>query len=86
MVRETSIYYDQMSSTVPRALKSTWEAEMTRAESQRVENPSVMNIIGAWETRIDPSPDPILTQSSRAETDVQWLNLALSIEERQYAK
>jgi hypothetical protein len=42
-----------------------------------------MDIIGAQETKIDPSPDPIPTQSSRAGSDVQWLSLALSIEERQ---
>ena len=60
-----------------------WEAEIARAESQRVKNPSVMDIIGAQETQIDPSLDPILTESCRARTDVQWLNLALSIEERQ---
>jgi hypothetical protein len=83
MVWETSLYYDQMSSTVPRALRNMWEVEITRAESQRVENPSVMDIIGAQETQIDPGPDPIPTQSSRTRTDVQWLNLALSIEERQ---
>lgn len=83
MVRETSLYYDQMSSTVPRTLRIVWEAEITRAESQRVINPSVMDIIGARDTQINPSSDPIPIQSSRARTDLQWLNLALSIEERQ---
>ncbi len=83
MVRETSLYYDQMSSTVPRALKNMWEAEITRAESRRVKNPSVMDIIGARVTRVDPSPNPIPTQSSRSRTEMQWLDLALSIEERQ---
>jgi len=83
MVRETSLYYDQMSSTVPRALRIMWEAEVSRAESQRVKDPSVMDIIGARETRIDPSPDPIPSHSSRAGSDLQWLSLALSIEERQ---
>lgn len=83
MVRVTTVYYDQMSSTVSRALQDIWEAEITRAESQRVGNPSVMDIIGARETRLDPNPDPIITQSTRAQTDVHWLDLALSIEERQ---
>ena len=83
MVQETSLYYDQMSMTVPQTLKIKWEAKITQAESQQVENPSVMDIIGAQETRIDPIPDPIPTQSTRAQTDVQWLNLALSIEEQQ---
>jgi hypothetical protein len=83
MVQETSLFYDQMSSTVPRALRNMWEVEITCTESQRVENPSAMDIIGARETQIDPGPDLIPTQSSRTLTDVQWLNLALSIEEQQ---
>ena len=83
MVQDTSLYYDQMSLMVPRSLKNMWEAEIAHTESQRVKNPLVMDIIGARETQIDPSLDPIPTESCCARTDVQWLNLALSIEEQQ---
>ena len=60
MVGETSLYYDQMSSMVPWALKNMWEAEISRTESQRVKDPSVMDIIGARESpnRPYPRPDP----------------------------
>ncbi len=81
MVRDTTLYYDQMSSTVSRALRNMWEAEITRAESQQLRNPSVMDIIGAQE--IHKARDPNPTQSGRTQTDLQWLDLALSIEERQ---
>ena len=56
MVRDTALYYDQMSSTVSRALRNMWEAEITRAESQRLRNPLVMDIIGAQE--IHKAQDP----------------------------
>lgn len=82
MVQETTQYYEQMLSVVPQALQLKWEAEITLAESQRLSKPSAMDIIGVRHTqavgRSDPSP-----VGSTGE-NVEWLDLALSIEERQY--
>lgn len=79
MVRETSLYYDQMSSTVSQALRIEWEKKIIVAESKRLKNPSVMDILGARDVHIDPEP----TDSGPTRSDVDWLILSLSIEERQ---
>ena len=81
MVRETILYYDQMTSMVAPTLKQKWEKEIVAAESQRLTKPSVMDIIGAQDIHIRPTrssadPDP---------KNTEWLDLALSMEERQYA-
>ena len=81
MVRETSDYYDQMSSTVAQALRDMWETEITLAESKRLRDPSVMDIIGVRKVQMNVQSDP--TEVGRGRSDLQWLELALSMEERQ---
>ena len=83
MVQLTSVYYDQMSSTVLVSLRRTWEQEITSAESERLRDPSLMDILGAR----DPDPagqrdDP--DRSRPKGTGPKWLQLALAIEEQQY--
>lgn len=80
MVRDTVHYYDQMTSIVGPALKQKWEKEMLVAESQRLEKPSVMDIIGAQDIQIRSGP-PSAEQPQR---NMEWLDLALAMEERQY--
>jgi hypothetical protein len=82
MVEETTQYFNQMSSVVPVALQMKWKAEITLAESQRLKTPPVMDILGVQKQKISPGPDPI-GLSGPDETE-HWLDLAISIEERQY--
>ena len=83
MVHKTSSYYSQLSSTIPVASRKKWEKEMTLAESRRLEDPSAMDIIGAQEVDL-PTADSALQPDRRTAAVHAWLNLALSIEERQY--
>lgn len=80
MVQDTIHYYDQMSSIVAPALKQQWEKEIVGAESQRLKNPSVMDIIGAHEIHFQSGP----TSGEQPQKNMEWLDLALSMEERQY--
>jgi hypothetical protein len=80
MVQDTIHYYDQMTSIVAPALKQKWEKEILAAESRRLGKPSVMDIIGAQDMNIRPSPIP----AEPPRKDMEWLDLALAMEERQY--
>ena len=82
MVQDTTHYYDQMTSIVAPALKQKWEKEIFLAERQRFEKPSVMDIIGAQDIHIRPGP----RSAEQAEKNMDWLDLALAMEERQYVK
>ena len=82
MVLKTSEYYTQLSSTISTAAQKKWEQEIKSAESRRLEHPHAMDIIGAQQVPIDAksgsNPTGPMGVASR------WLDLALSIEERQY--
>jgi hypothetical protein len=85
MVHKTSGYYTQLSSTIPAAARKKWEDEMTSAENRRLEDPTAMDIIGAQEVNLltaESAPQP----DRRTAALHAWLNLALSIEERQYVR
>lgn len=85
MVHKTLEYYTQFSSTIsPGALKK-WTKEITTAESQRLKNPRAMDIIGAHPHQVNADPAQSEPTTNRLPgVGTEWLNLALSIEERQY--
>jgi hypothetical protein len=58
---------------------------MTSAENRRLEDPSAMDIIGAQEVHLPSSQSAPQPDRQTAAVHV-WLNLALSIEERQYVR
>lgn len=83
MVHKTSEYYTLFSSTVsPSAIKK-WTKDITAAESRRLKNPHAMDVIGAQKFHVElagSASDP----SRLTATGNEWLNLSLSMEERQY--
>jgi hypothetical protein len=84
MVHKTSSYYSQLSSTILMvASRKQWEKEITSAESQCLEDPLAMDIISAQEIDL-PTADLALQPDRQTTALHAWLNLALSIEERQY--
>lgn len=86
MVRQTGLYYEQMSSSILASSRRTWEQEITLAESQRLRDPAAMDILGARTTENTTDSGP--GQSSLAGPQgpgPKWLLLALSIEAQQYA-
>jgi hypothetical protein len=82
MVRECKAYYDQISSTILGSLKRQWEKEIKSAETERFENPSAMDILGAREMQSAPN-DPMPDETRQPEYGTNWLHLALLIEEQQ---
>jgi hypothetical protein len=81
MVQKTSLYYNQLSATIPASLKNKWEKEIKSAEERRLQDPAAMDIIGTQ--NIDVIPGQVPEQVARSRVGTQWLNLALSVEERQ---
>jgi hypothetical protein len=84
MVHTTSEYYTKFTLTVSAGALNKWTKEIEFAESKRLKDPRAMDIIRAHQTELtaDPGPSaPIQNRSS--EVANQWLNLALSIKERQ---
>lgn len=82
MVHKTSDYYTQLSTTIPAASRKKWEEEMTSAENRRLEDPAAMDIIGAQDVNL-PTSHSAPQVDRRTAAVHAWLNLALSIEERQ---
>jgi hypothetical protein len=80
MVQETIRYYEELTSIVPPALAQKWEKEISVAEGKRLQKPEAMDIIGAQDIHIRPGPSP----SDQPQNNMEWLDLALSMEERQY--
>ena len=83
MVQLSAEYYDQMSSTVTASLRRKGGQDIKLAESQRLQDPSVMDILGARELDMSIGPDEPGRPQPRA-TGPKWLQLALAIEEQQY--
>lgn len=82
MVLKTVTYFDNMSATIPTTARRTWEREISSAEKQRLTDPSGMDILAARDadsTRTQPLPS--LADDHRSVP--AWLQMALSIQERQ---
>ena len=76
-------YYANLIEGIPPEDVQEWQAQMEHAEKHRMEDRSVMDIIGAGHVpqSADPAPaqdDPVLGIVS------QWIQLAIAIEEQQY--
>ena len=80
MVHQTSEYYVHFTSTISARSLRQWTEEITSAESQRLKDPCAMDIIGVQ----NANPEPTTSDPSRLiGFGSRWLDLALSIEERQ---
>jgi hypothetical protein len=77
----TKNYYDQMLGTVSASLRKQWEKEILLAESQRFEDPTVMEVLGARYTGSDADLDR--GRDDLARSGLKWLTLALALEEKQ---
>jgi hypothetical protein len=85
MVHTTSEYYTQFTSTVSAGALKTWTKEIELAESRRLKDPRAMDIMRAHQPVFNTDPAESGSNPNRP-TGVggEWLNLALSIEEKQY--
>lgn len=82
MVKTTSTYYNDLSSTIPSNLRAQWEKEIVSAENNRLHDPAAMDIIGT--RQLDGTTESVTNLNRPSSAAPQWLTLALSIEERQY--
>jgi len=82
MVLKTLEYYTQLSSTISAVAQKKWEQEITSAEHRQLKVPCVMDMISTQHVHVEAGS----ASDSNSPTGVgsRWLNLALSIEERQY--
>jgi hypothetical protein len=85
MVHTTSEYYSQFTSTIsPNALKK-WTKEITSAESRRLKDPRAMDIMRPQQPEVNAGPAQSGSNPNRLPgIGNEWLNLALSIEDKQY--
>jgi hypothetical protein len=87
MVQTTSEYYTKFTSTISAGAVKKWTKEIETAESKRLKNPKAMDIMRAHQPELNTDPGCSVTGSNRTlEVGNQWLQLALSIEERQYIR
>jgi hypothetical protein len=59
-----------------------WEQEIKKAEDERMYDRSVMDIIGARETKNVPAAAPI-DERDCPDSNFDWIQLAINIEEKQ---
>src|SRR5882757_1549920 len=85
MVHTTSEYYSKFTLTVSAGALKKWTKEIELAESKRLKDPRAVDIMHAHQTELTAEPAPSGPSQNRSSAmATQWLNLALSIEERQY--
>jgi hypothetical protein len=85
MVQTTSEYYTKFTSTISAGAVNKWTKEIETAESKRLKDPQAMDIMRAHQPELNADPGSTVTGPNRSsEVGNQWLQLALSIEERQY--
>lgn len=82
MSRSAQEYYDGLTAGIDEGLVQQWEMEITRAESQRKQNRSVMDILAA--TKPQQEERAALTGPNAADGLVaDWLQMAIDIDEKQ---
>jgi hypothetical protein len=87
MVSKTSEYYTQFTSTISAGALKKWTKDITTAESRRLKDPRAMDIMRAHqpEDHTEPAdPGNNLNRPTASKAGTEWVDLALSIEEKQY--
>ena len=85
MVQTTSEYYAKFTSTISAGALKKWTQEIETAESRRLKNPKAMDIMCAHQPESSSDLGNLGAKPNWSSSPGnQWLQLALSIEERQY--
>lgn len=79
MVRDSNNYYEKISSTASQDQLRHWENQIATAEIHRMNERSVMDLLGANVT----DRNSHITRQMGDEKADDWLSQALSLEERQ---
>jgi len=92
MVADTRKYYDDINFRISSADRAQWEQAILAAEATRLDDPAVMDILGAAKSPGDPAVlDMVAGDADSGACDLtpaaaeaeKWIDLALSLEEMQ---
>jgi hypothetical protein len=83
MSHSANEYYDKFTDGISGIDLEKWENEITTAESQRMQDKSVMDILAAKQDSSSPSQDSADATDHHGPA-AEWLQLAIDIEEKQY--
>lgn len=82
MADSTNEHYTTFTRGVPTADVMQWEKDMGDAEARRMQDRTVMDIIGATQPPAERSVQPMQWDIGRGPIE-EWIQLALTIEEKQ---
>jgi hypothetical protein len=83
MSTETSSYFSRLTASVSAEDWHRWEREIKSAESLRLVEPAVMDILGAQDA--EGNNGSVLAAEPDANTNIEkWIRKGIEIEERQY--
>jgi len=90
MSASASEYYEKLISGISQADINQWEQQMSYAEANRLDDIKVMDIIGTREVEPDTAGSAGVGAAGAHSVGIlpivtEWLQLALDIQERQYA-
>jgi hypothetical protein len=78
-------YYEKLVDGVNDIDLRQWEDEIRHAENTRLQDRSVMDILGAKSLQRDQAADEAQSDNgSGHKSDIEWIQLAINIEEKQY--
>lgn len=80
--QEAEEYFEKICLSIKKDDIDMWSAEIIAAETQRLQIPEAMDIMGVRQAAAASSiPDYLVQQPN--EQGIEWITLALSVEERQ---
>lgn len=82
MVYSADEYYVTFTRGIPHADVTRWEQQIVDAEARRMDDRAVMDMIGATKPSAETPITPLTTDISQ-DPIVEWIQLALVIEEKQ---
>lgn len=77
-------YFSNLTDGISQANLQRWEADVMEAEAKRMDDRSVMDILGAKEVNHIAAVSTSENIDVGLETAADWIQLALNIEEKQY--
>ena len=84
MRKAADSYFEQLSASSPESDRQHWETEIKNAEDSRMQNPELMDILGARSVHLDEGATSHDMSNQQTNTQVEeWIRLGLDMEEKQ---
>jgi hypothetical protein len=84
MAQTSAHYYARLTAGIDPNDVQQWEQQMAAAERRRIYDKTVMDIIGSVKISNAPLPEADSAANIGDARSLDWLQLALEIEEKQY--